>query len=54
MALTAKQERFVQEFPIELYTTQAAIQAGYNEKTDAEPRRSPVSSIRCPCRSTKR
>jgi len=33
MALTAKQERFVQEYLIDLNATQAAIRAGYSEKT---------------------
>jgi phage terminase small subunit len=33
MALTPKQERFVQEYLIDLNTTQAAIRAGYSEKT---------------------
>lgn len=31
--LTPKQERFVQEYLIDLNATQAAIRAGYNEKT---------------------
>jgi phage terminase small subunit len=31
--LTAKQERFVQEYLIDLNATQAAIRAGYSEKT---------------------
>lgn len=33
MALTPKQERFVQEYLIDLNATQAAIRAGYSEKT---------------------
>lgn len=33
MSLTAKQERFVQEYLIDLNATQAAIRAGYSEKT---------------------
>jgi phage terminase small subunit len=33
MALTAKQERFVAEYLIDLNATQAAIRAGYSEKT---------------------
>lgn len=33
MSLTAKQERFVQEYIIDLNATQAAIRAGYSEKT---------------------
>lgn len=33
MALTAKQERFVEEYLIDLNATQAAIRAGYSEKT---------------------
>lgn len=36
MALTAKQQRFVAEYPIDLNATQAAIRAGYSEKTAAE------------------
>lgn len=32
MALTAKQERFVQEYLVDLNATQAAIRAGYSEK----------------------
>jgi phage terminase small subunit len=36
MALTAKQERFVQEYLIDLNATQAAIRAGYSAKTAAE------------------
>ena len=31
--LTAKQERFVEEYLIDLNATQAAIKAGYSEKT---------------------
>ena len=31
--LTAKQQRFVDEYLIDLNATQAAIRAGYNEKT---------------------
>jgi phage terminase small subunit len=33
MALTAKQERFVEEYMIDLNATQAAIRAGYSAKT---------------------
>ena len=33
MALNAKQERFCQEFLVDLNATQAAIRAGYSEKT---------------------
>lgn len=33
MALTAKQQRFVDEYLIDLNATQAAIRAGYSEKT---------------------
>ena len=33
MALTAKQQRFVQEFLIDLNATQAAIRAGYSKGT---------------------
>lgn len=33
MALTAKQQRFVNEYMIDLNATQAAIRAGYSEKT---------------------
>ena len=33
MTLTAKQERFVSEYLIDLNATQAAIRAGYSEKT---------------------
>jgi len=33
MALTGKQERFVQEYLVDLNATQAAIRAGYSEKT---------------------
>lgn len=33
MALTAKQERFVSEYLVDLNATQAAIRAGYSEKT---------------------
>jgi phage terminase small subunit len=36
MALTAKQERFVAEYLIDLNATQAAIRAGYSEKTANE------------------
>lgn len=36
MTLTAKQERFVSEYLIDLNATQAAIRAGYSEKTAAE------------------
>lgn len=36
MALTAKQERFVQEYLIDLNATQAAIRAGYSAKTANE------------------
>ena len=33
MALTPKQERFVQEYLVDLNATQAAIRAGYSERT---------------------
>lgn len=33
MALTPKQERFCQEYIVDLNATQAAIRAGYSEKT---------------------
>jgi phage terminase small subunit len=33
MALTAKQQRFIDEFMIDLNATQAAIRAGYSAKT---------------------
>ena len=33
MTLTAKQERFVQEYLVDLNATQAAIRAGYSEKS---------------------
>lgn len=33
MALTAKQQRFVEEYLIDLNATQAAIRTGYSEKT---------------------
>lgn len=33
MALTAKQQRFVEEYLIDLNATQAAIRAGYSERT---------------------
>ena len=33
MALTAKQERFVEEYLVDLNATQAAIRAGYSKKT---------------------
>lgn len=36
MALTAKQQRFVAEYLIDLNATQAAIRAGYSERTAAE------------------
>lgn len=36
MKLTAKQERFVSEYLIDLNTTHAAIRAGYSEKTAQE------------------
>jgi phage terminase small subunit len=36
MALTAKQERFAEEYLVDLNATQAAIRAGYSEKTAAE------------------
>ena len=36
MALTPKQERFVAEYLIDLNATQAAIRAGYSEKTANE------------------
>jgi phage terminase small subunit len=35
MTLTAKQERFVEEYLIDLNATQAAIRAGYSQKTAA-------------------
>ena len=36
VALTPKQERFVQEYLVDLNATQAAIRAGYKEKTAGE------------------
>lgn len=36
MALTSKQQRFVEEYLIDLNGTQAAIRAGYSKKTAAE------------------
>ncbi|MFD1136746.1 terminase small subunit [Paenibacillus sp. PDC88] len=36
MALTAKQQKFVDEYMIDLNATQAAIRAGYSEKTASE------------------
>ena len=36
MTLTAKQERFISEYLIDLNATQAAIRAGYSEKTAQE------------------
>ena len=36
MALTPKQQMFVKEYLIDLNATQAAIRAGYSEKTAAE------------------
>ncbi len=36
MSLTAKQERFVAEYLVDLNATQAAIRAGYSEKTATE------------------
>lgn len=33
MALNAKQNRFVEEYPVDLNATQAAIRAGYSKKT---------------------
>ena len=33
MPLTDKQQRFVQEYTLDLNATQAAIRAGYSEKT---------------------
>lgn len=36
MALTAKQERFVQEYLVDLNATQAAIRAGYSARTANE------------------
>lgn len=36
MPLTPKQERFCQEYLIDLNATQAAIRAGYSEKTSME------------------
>src|SRR5436190_3999556 len=36
MALTAKQQRFCEEYLIDLNATQAAIRAGYSEKTAME------------------
>lgn len=36
VAMTAKQERFVSEYLIDLNATQAAIRAGYSEKTAQE------------------
>ena len=34
--LTDKQQRFVEEYLIDLNATQAAVRAGYSEKTAAE------------------
>jgi len=34
--LTDKQQRFVEEYPVDLNATQAAIRAGYSKKTAAE------------------
>lgn len=36
VALTAKQERFVQEYLVDLNATQAAIRAGYSERRASE------------------
>lgn len=36
MALTPKQQRFVEEYLVDLNATQAAIRAGYSKKTAAE------------------
>jgi phage terminase small subunit len=36
MKLTAKQQRFIEEYLIDLNATQAAIRAGYSEKTAME------------------
>lgn len=36
MALTAKQQRFVEEYLKDLNATQAAIRAGYSERTASE------------------
>lgn len=33
MALTAKQQRFVEEYLVDLNATQAAVRAGYSKKT---------------------
>ena len=33
MALNAKQNRFVEEYPVDINATQAAIRAGYSKKT---------------------
>lgn len=34
--LTPKQERFIEEYPVDLNATQAAIRAGYSKKTAAQ------------------
>ena len=33
MSLTAKQQRFIEEYPVDLNATQAAIRAGYSRRT---------------------
>jgi phage terminase small subunit len=33
VSLTAKQQRFIEEYPVDLNATQAAIRAGYSRKT---------------------
>ena len=33
MRLTAKQQRFIEEYPVDLNATQAAIRAGYSRRT---------------------
>ena len=33
MGFTAKQQRFVEEYPVDFNATQAAIRAGYSERT---------------------
>lgn len=35
-ALTPKQQRFIEEYPVDLNATQAAIRAGYSKKTAQE------------------
>lgn len=46
MALTPKQERFVAEYLIDLNATQAAIRAGYSEKTAPEQASRLLSNVK--------